>query len=244
MALGLVAALVIVVAIGAAAWLVVRERQSTAQVNEELAAARAQLEDQAEQMAAARETFSRYRNELRTARNQMVTQQEEVKEARRGDSTAQARLEALWALVRLEQHRSWRLTLAPTAVGWPDEPLPDLTGILNMEVERIREEVGTPGSVEASVNGVRAEDAVLCVSATRELLRVLTMHTHAYEVSAWTKYGQLMVEVLCSGWEGNEGVLADTSSIRDAIEPLGGDLRLEPPRKSRLRATMSLPLTQ
>lgn len=244
MALGLVAALVILVTIGAAAWLVMRERQTTALVNEELVAARAQIEDQAEQMEAARSTFAQYRSELRTARDQMVNQQKEVKEARRGDATAQSRLEALWALVRLEQHRSWRLTLAPSASGWPDAPLPDLAGILSMEVERIREEVGTPGSVEASINGVSPEDAVLCVSAARELLRILTMHTHAYELSVWTKYGQLMVEVLCSGWEGDEGVLADTATIRDAVAPLGGDLRLEPPRKSRLRATLSLPLAQ
>jgi hypothetical protein len=243
MALGLIAALIIVVSIGAAVWLVMRERQATAQITEELEAARARLDDQAEQMDAARETFAKYRSELRNARSQMVTQHDEVKESRRA-AASRSRLEALWTLVRLEQHRSWRLTLAPSSAGWPDEPLPDLTGILKMEVERIREEVGTPGSVEASIDDVRPEDAVLCVSATRELLRVLTMHTHAYEVSAWTKYGQLNVEVLCSGWEGNDVVLADTAGIRDALVPVGGDLRLEPPRKSRLRATLSLPMAE
>jgi hypothetical protein len=242
-ALGLVAALVIVVCIGAAVWLVMRERQVSAQVRDELAAAKQEIEDQAEQMEAARETFSRYRSELRNARAQMATQQDEMKMSRRA-AAAESRLEALWALVRLEQHRSWRLTLAPSSAGWPDEPLPDLPGILHMEVERIREEVGTPGSVEVSIDEVPAEDAVLCVSATRELLRVLTLHTHAYEISVWTKYAKLNVEVLCSGWEGDNGALADTASIRDAVVGLGGDLHLEPPRKNRLRATLTLPLTQ
>jgi hypothetical protein len=233
-----------VVVAAVAAWLILQERQRNARLTEELSAAQIQLEDQAEQMEAARETFARYRTELRDARTQMVGQHDEIKGTRR---TAQARLEAMWALVRLEQHRNWRLTLAPPAAGWsdtvPEVPV-DLTGVLTMEVERIREEVGTPGSLEASVSDLRPEDAVLCVSATRELLRVLTLHTTAYEVSVWTKPGQLIVEVICIGWEGEEGVLADAAGIREAISDVGGDLRLEPTRRSRLRATLSLPLSQ
>jgi len=42
----------------------------------------------------------------------------------------------MWKLVRLEQHRNWRLTLAPPAAGWsdtvPEVPV-DLTGVLTME---------------------------------------------------------------------------------------------------------------
>jgi len=235
------AALLVVVVVAVAAWLVLQERQRNARLTEELSAAQLQLEDQAEQMAQAKETFARYRSELHDARTQMVGQHDEIKGTRR---TAQARLEAMWALVRLEQHRSWRVTFAPPAAGWSDHAPVDLTGVLTMEVERIREEVGTPGSLEASINDLRPEDAVLCVSATRELLRVLTLHTTAYEVSVWTKPGQLIVEVICIGWEGEEGVLADAAGIREAIAVVGGDLRLEPTRRSRLRATLSFPLSQ
>jgi hypothetical protein len=149
------------------------------------------------------------------------------------------RLVALWALAQLEQQRAWRLTLAAVIEGEPD----GLPGALAMEVDRIREEVGTPGTLTLQVDPpVAIDDAALALLAARELLAALVPHTQAYDMVIGRDGSRLDIEVVCSGWEGPAEAADDISRLLAAIAPAGGDLQLDADADGRLRAVVQLQL--
>jgi hypothetical protein len=160
--------------------------------------------------------------------------------AEMGKGGSEPRLLVLWALAQLEQQRAWRLSLAPAPSSEPD----GLAELLAMEVDRIREEVGTPGSIDVRLEPpVAADDAVLALLAARELLAVLVPHTQAYDLAVERDGAHLEVEVICDGWEGPDTAADDIGRLLATVAPAGGDLQLEADDKGRLRATLQLPLT-
>jgi hypothetical protein len=161
-------------------------------------------------------------------------------EAEVGKREPEPRLGVLWSLAQLEQQRAWRLSLAPAARPEPD----GLAGLLAMEVERIREEVGTPGSLDVELEPpVAADDAVLAFVAARELLAVLVPHTQAFDLAVGRDGTRLEVEVVCVGWEGPDSAADDIGRLLATVAPAGGDLQVDADDDGRLRATMQLPLT-
>lgn len=149
------------------------------------------------------------------------------------------RLVALWALAQLEQQRAWRLSLAAVIEGEPD----GLRGALAMEVDRIREEVGTPGTLDLKVDPpVTVDDAALALLAARELLASLVPHTQAYDMVIGRDGSRLDIEVVCTGWEGPAEAADDISRLLAAIAPAGGDLQLDTDADGRLRAVVQLQL--
>jgi hypothetical protein len=158
--------------------------------------------------------------------------------AEAADSQAGDRLTALWALAQIEQQRTWRLT-----TGSSLDPDPGLAAALAMEVERIREEVGTPGSLETRLEApVAIHDASLALFAARELLAVLVPHTQAYDMAIEQEGPQLAIEVVCTGWEGPAEAADDVSRLLAAVAPAGGNLSVDTDPDGRLRATLVLPL--
>jgi hypothetical protein len=156
-----------------------------------------------------------------------------------GSPAIEARLAALWALAQIEQQRTWRLSMASAVDGDPG-----LAGALAMEVDRIREDVGTPGSLETRLDApVAVPDAALALLAARELLAALVPHTQAYDMAVGCDGSLLAIEVVCTGWEGPAEAADDVSRLLAAIAPAGGNLSLDTDPDGRLRATLQLPLT-
>ena len=160
-----------------------------------------------------------------------------VAEARLG--TVEPRLAALWALALLEQQRTWRLSLASPNAAGPD----GLAGALAMEVDRIREEVGTPGTLELRLDPpVATGDAALALLAARELLAALVPHTQSYDVVVGREGPRLSVDVVCTGWEGPTEAADDVSRLLAAVAPTGGDLQLDADTDGRLLARLQIDL--
>jgi hypothetical protein len=151
-----------------------------------------------------------------------------------------ARLAALWALAQIEQQRAWRLSTGSDFDGDTG-----LGPALAMEVERIREDVGTPGSLDARLDQPVAEhDAAFALSAARGLLAVLVPHTQAYDMAIEQDGSRLAIEVVCTGWEGPAEAADDVSRLLAAVAPAGGNLSLDTVPDGRLRATLQLPLAE
>jgi hypothetical protein len=164
----------------------------------------------------------------------------ETQAAPAGDLDRDGRLRSLWALTLLEQQRQWQLTLpAGSARARPPDDLP---GALDTEVERIREEVGTPGTLTVDAPVTTTQDDALVFHATRQLLALLVPHTQAFDLVLQRKEDHAVVELTCSGWEGPDQVAEGVARLLEAVAPAGGDLELDTLPDDRLQATLQLPL--
>jgi hypothetical protein len=168
---------------------------------------------------------------------ELVTPAEPVTPAPAPDD---GRLPSLWALTLLEQQRQWRLTVSatPAGVAAPD----NLAAALDIEVERIREEVGTPGTLRAELSPTSTADDALIFHATRQLLALLVPHTQAFDLVLSRDGDHGVVELTCSGWEGPDDVAEGVGRLLEAVAPAGGDLELDMLPDERLQATLRLPL--
>lgn len=153
-----------------------------------------------------------------------------------------ARLGSLWALTVLEQQRQWQLSVAGTTPS-PGSAPDGLVGVLTVEVERIREEVGTPGSLDVGMTPpATADDNALIFHATRQLLALLVPHTQAFDLVLHRLDDDAVLELTCSGWEGPDHVADGVGRLLEAVAPAGGDLELDTLPGDRLQATLRLPL--
>lgn len=147
------------------------------------------------------------------------------------------RLPSLWALTLLEQQRQWHLS------GVADSAPDSLSSVLAVEVERIREEVGTPGSLTVTMTPpASAADDALIFHATRQLLALLVPHTQAFDLDLHRAKDHAVLELICSGWEGPDHVADGVGRLLEAVAPAGGDLELDTLGDDRLQATLRLPL--
>jgi hypothetical protein len=151
------------------------------------------------------------------------------------------RLPSLWALTLLEQQRQWHLTMAATAAPGPGAP-DNLPGALDIEVERIREEVGTPGTLTVTLSPTTTDDDAIVFHATRQLLALLVPHTQAFDLILERVDDQAVLELTCTGWEGPDQVAEGVGRLLEAVAPAGGDLELDMLPGDRLQATLRLPL--
>jgi hypothetical protein len=164
----------------------------------------------------------------------------ETRAAPSGDRHGDGRLPSLWALTLLEQQRQWRLTKPAASLAFRAPA--DLSGALDVEVERIREEVGTPGTLTVDGPATNPGDDALVFHATRQLLALLVPHTQAFDLVLQRVDDQAVVELTCSGWEGPDQVAEGVGRLLEAVAPAGGDLELDTLPDDRLQATLRLPL--
>jgi len=127
---------------------------------------------------------------------------------------------------------------APLGVRAPD----NLPGALDIEVERIREEVGTPGTLTVNLSTTTTDDNALVFHATRQLLALLVPHTQAFDLVLQRVEDHAVLELTCSGWEGPDQVAEGVGRLLEAVSPAGGDLELDMLPDDRLQATLRLPL--
>ena len=156
--------------------------------------------------------------------------------------TAQGRLDALWGLSRLSAEWERRgADRQSTAASWP-AVVGDLGDVLVIEVGRIREEAGTPGTVHMAVQppAVGAE-AVVVLRSVQLLLSALARHCQGYDLYVHRWEGRISVVIVCEGFDGPDIVADDTSAVLMALNPAGGDLDIDRDPEGRLRARLSVP---
>lgn len=156
--------------------------------------------------------------------------------------TAQGRLAALWGLSCLsaewEQRGAERQSTAPSPPAVPG----DLAEVLTIEIGRIREEAGTPGTVRMAVEppAVGAE-AVLVLRSVQLLLSALARHCQGYDLYVHRWERRISAVLVCEGFDGPDTVADDTTAVLVALSPAGGDVDIDRDPEGRLRARLSVP---
>ena len=158
-------------------------------------------------------------------------------------SAARAHLEALWALACLEQGRAWRLTMA-----MPDEPQaqeepPTLRRAVEREIERIREETGTPGQLSATLpDELAAGDALVVLRALQSLMAILTRYSDAFDLHLSVEDERLVAGLTCEGFNGPDTVADEATSLLRALGPAQGEIDVKRDDAGRLAARLVIPL--
>jgi multidrug efflux pump subunit AcrA (membrane-fusion protein) len=161
--------------------------------------------------------------------------------ARRQAEAERSALEGLWKLAVIEGRRDWQLTMAQAGPGGPVAAT-TLADTLSGDVDRIREETGTPGSIRSALAAEPgAAESVITLRAVQALLAVLARYCDAYDLQLSGDGGKLVATLTCERFQGGETVLADASSVAEAVGPCGGNLDLRQDAGGRLHARLSLP---
>jgi hypothetical protein len=161
--------------------------------------------------------------------------------ARRQAEADRAALEGLWRLAVIESRRAWQLTMAQALPGGTGAPA-SLAGSLAAEVERIREETGTPGTMRSALAAEPAPvEAVLALRAVQTLLAVLSRYCDSYDLALSGDGGKVVATLNCDRFAGGEPVLADARAVADAVVPCGGSLDLREAPGGQLCARLHLP---
>ncbi len=134
-------------------------------------------------------------------------------------------IDAVWALQHLQVRLARRdLARISTAVQDTDGP-GSLADALGEEVTRIREEIGTPGELEADLpEEPPPAVSLLVLRATETLLPILTRRSDAYDLRLTGGGPQVEVTVACEGTEPDGFPDADTDAVAAAIAGAGGTL--------------------
>ena len=158
-------------------------------------------------------------------------------------STARAHLETLWTLACLEQGRAERMTMPLPGDGAAGPP--GLAAAIAHEVERIREETGTPGQLSVTLQGeLAAGDAVIALRALQGLLAVLTRYSEAFELRVGAEAGRLVATVVCDGFDGPDTVADEATALLRALRPALGEIDVDRDEGGRLEATLTIPLAR
>ena len=157
-------------------------------------------------------------------------------------SEARNRLAALWGLTLFELARAWPLDSPDGVVERDSATGSNLAAALSNEVERIREETGTPGTLRSDLDPAPAAPVSEAVWRTsKALLGVLVRHTQAFDVVLSRQAPDLVATVVCEGWEGPESVADDISELYAVVAPSGIHLEVDQDAEGRVRATLRVP---
>jgi hypothetical protein len=175
--------------------------------------------------------------------------------------------QALWALERCRRAREWEGVAGPIGASAPEPGLGALSGLTNalrLELDIIREEVGTPGKLTGGLEEWRAGGAagspgggagppaalLAGLLVVTELMHAFARRCESLEVSVgWGGSGVLVTLVgedwlelggVPTGLPGPDPALVD--SLVNASRAVGSELRVEPVRAGTIRATWRLPL--
>jgi hypothetical protein len=198
-----------------------------------------------EELAAAQEQLAAAEGQLETAQGDLAAARGQL--AAGGSSPggfAISVAETLWTLEHLRLVWARRdLRRVSTAAPAPDEPT-GLAEALAGEVERIREEIGTPGSLQSALAAEPSSPAAaLALRTTEALLSVLARRADGYDVHlARAADGRLEIAVICDGTD-PEVVNGSTEldELATVIGHAGGSLGFDAADDGRLRARITLP---
>ncbi|MGI8752891.1 MAG: hypothetical protein ACR2MN_11370 [Acidimicrobiales bacterium] len=156
--------------------------------------------------------------------------------------TAQGRLDALWGLSCLAAAWERRGAETQSTASAPAVVPGDLAAVLDVEIGRIREEAGTPGTVRMAVEppAVGAE-AVVVLRSVQLLLSALARHCQGYDLYVHRWERRISAVVVCEGFDGPDTVADDTTAVLMALSPADGDVDIDRDPEGRMRARLSLP---
>src|SRR5579875_2612959 len=146
---------------------------------------------------------------------------------------------ALWALEGRRRAREWEGVAGPVGASAPQPgpgELADLTNALRLELDMIREEVGTPGTLAAPAPPPRAGGSTGSPangpSGSPALLAGLLVTLVGED---WMELGGVP-----TGVPGPDPGLVD--ALSDAARAVGSELQVDPVKAGSIRATWRLPL--
>lgn len=156
--------------------------------------------------------------------------------------TAQGRLDALWGLSCLSAEWERRGADRQSTASSPPLVVGDLGDVLTVEISRIREEAGTPGTVRMALQPPAAgAEAVVVLRSVQLLLSALARHCQGYDLSVHRWEGRINAVIVCDSFDGPDTVADDTTAVLMALSPAGGDVDIDRDPDGRLRARLSLP---
>jgi hypothetical protein len=247
-----VVALVLAVLLVAAAIVGARTRTAqrdagarAADATERLTASRRQLTEVQRELATARDALARA--EAATIPAEPTTQsppEAVVEPAGEAISRSADVLGSLWTLERLELdvHRRRQAAETPDAVSTYATVL---GGAIEREVERIREEVGTPGELHSELgNDPDEETGLVVLGAIRRTLAAVARGCEAYDLYVKTEHGRLQVKVVCELFDGAwmEDTAADVGAVASAVAPAGATAVFRPGEAGAAVAELSFPV--
>lgn len=151
---------------------------------------------------------------------------------------------SLWTLERLELdvHRRRQAAVTPDAVSIYDTVL---GGAIEREVERIREEVGTPGELHSEIGADPDEvTGLVVIGAIRRTLAAVARACEAYDLYVKTEHGRLQVQVVCelfdSAWM--DDTTTDVGAVASAVAPAGATAVFRPGEAGAAVAELSFPV--
>jgi hypothetical protein len=161
----------------------------------------------------------------------------------RPPSPERATLLALWNLARLEHEWSGRHVAALSTAKDPQRPGDSLAAALDEEIGRIREEIGTPGSLVSSLQlEPDPGSAVLLLCSVQTMLASLARHCQAFDLVVSDDDNRLSATVLCEDFDGPESVADDISALLAVVAPTGGDLDVDRDAQGRVVTRLSFPV--
>ncbi|GEM_PF-3578460 len=174
---------------------------------------------------------------------------------------------ALWALEGRRRAREWEGVAGPVGASAPQPgpgELADLTNALRLELDMIREEVGTPGTLAAPApppraggstgspaNGPSGSPALLAgLLVVTELMHSFARRCESLEVSVGMAGSAVLVTLVGEDWMELGGVPTGVpgpdpglvDALSDAARAVGSELQVDPVKAGSIRATWRLPL--
>jgi hypothetical protein len=153
-------------------------------------------------------------------------------------------LDATWNVHRLGVEAERRRNAEQTTVAVDLDAPVGLYDALVDEVDRIREEIGTPGTVRGRL---RSEPdpaaALLLFRAAQYTLGVLARRTQAFDLNVAEAAGAVTVTVVCEDADVVEMPGEETTALARAIRPAGADLYVDRDPAGQLRAQLSIPVS-
>lgn len=165
--------------------------------------------------------------ELASASETRVAAEEAARQAAVEAAHLRAALDTLRDLGHLEQR--WRARAEAEVSTAPRPPTtPDLRGVLSAQLDRTREETGTPGTlVAASGTDPGAALALLVARSVELLLSVAARRCDSYELRVETDPGSLAAGVVCEGYDGGSEVADDARALAAVLEGVGVTHRVQ-----------------
>ena len=190
-------------------------------MNGELADASAQLDE-------SRRSTQHLEGRVGTLRQELVEQHRENAElTAKLRSAGDARASGLWALERLRQARLAGTPSLPTTTGPGIDLATDLRDAIALELELMREEVGTYAEVTGVELGspVSPREALAVLRIVQELAAALAKRSDELQITIERDGDAARVSVRAAGW--SEGSRNHTNLER-CVAALDGTLVLEP----------------
>jgi hypothetical protein len=139
-------------------------------------------------------------------------------------------IDAVWSLERLELDRQRQLEAGIVARA-DDVDAGTLVVALQREVERIREEMGTPGELRSDLDADPAGPVgLLVLGAVKLTLGALARRCQAYDLRLEVAHGRIAVTIVCEGFEPESAdeTSAAVAAIAAAVADTGATAAFRP----------------